>query len=110
MKCVFLFLVLSLTTSAFASDCRSEGAQLSEQWVRENTQMRFGSVKIEANTKSSASNIYTNDRIICHHTTVYTFEAVSPTTGKLTRYIGHSVMNNEGLRPFPPTLSEVKDI
>lgn len=109
MKCLFLLLALTLTSTAFAQQCSDNGAKVAEKAVREEIEMRFGAVKIEASTKSSVSNVYSR-QLHCTHSTVFTFETTSPETGKFSRFVGLSVINEQGQRPMALEVSEVKDI
>ena len=109
MKCFFLLLALTLTSTAFAQECTELGAKAAEKAVREEIEMRFGAVKIEASTQSSVSNVYSS-QMHCTHSTVFTFEAASLETGKTSRFVGHSVINEQGQRPLPLAVSEVKEI
>jgi hypothetical protein len=108
MKTIYALLAIALATSAFAQECTQAGVELSEKWVRTEVQREFGeNVQIKAFTNSSVSNIYTN-HMMCHHETLYTFEA--EVAGQIQTFVGRSVMNNEGFRPLPPTLSTASNL
>lgn len=111
MKYFAFVVLLSLSISgAYANECNSSGKKLSEDWVRFWVHQQYGQgIKIEARTESYTDTFYFKDER-CIHETLYMFEIIDPVTGGFKKFIGRSVMDNNGLRPFYPYLNEVRTL